>query len=53
MLTLPSAIVPILSPFAILFTNPTWQKAQLLLLGAVLATGQRTAAAGVYGHGAQ
>ncbi len=43
--TLPNAIVPILSPFAILFTNPTWQKAQLLLVGAVLATGQRTVAA--------
>ena len=45
MLTLPDAIVPILSPFAMLFTNPTWQKAQLLLVGAVLTTGQRTVAA--------
>ncbi len=45
MLTLPEAIVPILAPFATLFTNPTWQKAQLLLVGAVLATGQRTVAA--------
>ena len=45
MLTLPNAIVPILSPFTILFTNPTCQKAQLLLVGAVLATGQRTVAA--------
>ncbi len=43
--TLPNAIVPILSPFAILFTNPTWQKAQLLLVGTILATGQRTVAA--------
>ena len=42
MLTLPEAIVPILAPFATLFTNPTWQKAQLLLVGTVLATGQRT-----------
>ncbi len=31
MLTLPDAIVPILAPFATLFTNPTWQKAQLLI----------------------
>jgi len=45
MLTLPDVIVPILSPFAMLFTNPTWQKAQLLLVGASLATGQRTVAA--------
>ncbi len=45
MLTLPEAIVPMLAPFATLFTNPTWQKAQLLLVGAVLATGQRTVAA--------
>jgi len=45
MLTLPDVIVSILAPFATLFTNPTWQKAQLLLVGAVLATGQRTVAA--------
>ena len=42
MRTLPDAIVPLLSPFATLFTNPTWQKAQLLLVGAILAPGQRT-----------
>ena len=45
MLTLPDVIVPILSPFATLFTNPTWQKAQLLLVGAILTPGQRTVAA--------
>lgn len=45
MLTLPVAIVPILAPFATLFTNPTWRKAQLLLVGAILTTGQRTVAA--------
>ena len=45
MLTPPATIVPILTPFATLFTNPTWRKAQLLLVGAVLATGQRTVAA--------
>ncbi len=45
MLTLPIAIVPVLAPFAMLFTNPTWQKAQLLMVGAILATGQRTVAA--------
>ena len=45
MLTLPDAIVPVLAPFATVFTNPTWQKAQLLMVGAILATGQRTVAA--------
>ena len=55
MLTLPDVIVSILAPFATLFTNPTWQKAQLLLVGAVLATGQRTvpAALRVMGRGDQ
>ena len=28
MLTLPNAIVPVLHPFATLFRNPTWLKAQ-------------------------
>ena len=41
MLTLPNAIVPILAPFATLFTNPTGRKVQLLMVGAILATGQR------------
>ena len=52
MLTLPDAIVAILAPFATLFTNPTWRKAQLLLVGAILSTGQRTVAAalGVMGR---
>ena len=45
MLTLPAAIVPILIPCATLFTNPTWRKAQLLMVGAILTTGQRTVAA--------
>ena len=42
---LPDAIVAVLLPFSTLFTNPTWQKAQLLLVGAMPATGQRTVAA--------
>ena len=45
MLTLPNAIVPLLAPFAMLFTTPTWQKAQLLMVGAIQTTGQRTVAA--------
>ena len=31
MLTLPNAIVPVLHPFATLFRNPTWLKAQMLV----------------------
>ena len=45
MLTLPEAIVPLLVPFATLFTNPTWRKAQLLLVSAILTPGKRTVAA--------
>ena len=45
MLTLPDVIVSILIPFATLFTNPTWRKAQVLLFGAILTPGQRTVAA--------
>ena len=45
MFTLPAAIVAVLLPFATLFTNPTWQKAQLLLVGTILTPGQRTVAA--------
>ena len=44
MLTLPEAILPVLIPFATLFRGPTWRKAQVLLVGAVLAPGQRTVA---------
>lgn len=45
MLILPVAIVPILAPFATLFTNPTWQKAQLLLVSEVLTrSGQQSGA---------
>ena len=45
MLTLPAAIAAVLLPFATLFTSTTWQKAQLLLVGAVLTPGQRTVVA--------
>ena len=45
MLTLPDAIVAVLAPCATLFSNPTWRKAQVLLVGAILAPGQRTVAA--------
>ena len=45
MLSLPDAIVALLVPFSTLFTNPTWRKAQLLLVGVILTPGQRTVAA--------
>ena len=45
MLTLPDAIVAVLVPFATLFQYRTWLKAQVLLVGAILAPGQRTVAA--------
>ena len=45
MLTLPDAMVSLLLPCATLFTNPTWRKAQVLLVGAILTPGQRTVAA--------
>lgn len=45
MLTPSDAIVPLLTPLATLFTNPTWRKAKLLLVGVILSTGQRTVAA--------
>ena len=44
MLTLPDAILPVLIPFATLFRSPTWQKAQVLLVGAILSPGRRTVA---------
>ena len=44
MLILPDAILPVLNPFATLFQTRTWIKAQLLLVGAILAPGQRTVA---------
>jgi hypothetical protein len=45
MQTLPSEYTTILSSFARLFSKRIWQHAQLLLIGAILAPGQRTVAA--------
>ena len=42
MLTLPLEIIDLLSPFAKSFQASTWQKAQVLLVGAILAPGKRT-----------
>ena len=53
MLTLPDAILPVLHPFATLFRNPPWLKAQILLVGAILAPGQRDRGRGAARHGPQ
>lgn len=41
-MSLPSAIIAVLAPFAPLFTQPTWRKACVLLFGTLLAHGPRT-----------
>ena len=45
MLTLPDAIVPVLNPSPRCFAAQPGRKAQILLVGAILAPGQRTVAA--------
>jgi len=42
MLTPPAAIISVLQPFSTLFRQRTWSKAQILLVGAILATRGRT-----------
>ena len=42
MLLLPDALQKVLLPFPCLFTKPTWLKAQVLLVGAILAPRKRT-----------
>jgi hypothetical protein len=42
MRALPTAMIPVLAPFAPLFSERVWQHAQVLLMGAILAPGQRT-----------
>jgi hypothetical protein len=38
---LPTHILTVLSPFAKMFSVPTWKKAQLLCVGAILCQGAR------------
>jgi hypothetical protein len=45
MLHLPRSIIKVLHPFASVFRERTWEHAQLLLVGAILAPGQRTVTA--------
>jgi hypothetical protein len=42
MLPLPCPIIPILRPFRRVFRAKTWDRAQLLLIGAIVAPSQRT-----------
>ena len=42
MFTLPEPIMTLLNPFRPLFYEPTWIRAQVLFIGAILATGKRT-----------
>ena len=53
MLTLPEAILPVLIPFATLFRSPTWRKAQILLVGAVLAPWPAHRGIGAACHGTE
>jgi DDE superfamily endonuclease len=45
MLNLPAELTAFLAPFAPLFTPSVWYHAQILLVGAILAPGQRTVTA--------
>jgi hypothetical protein len=42
MLILSEAIIPILTPFSVLFDRRTWMKAQVLFVGGILSPGKRT-----------
>jgi len=42
---LPKALEKVLNPFACLFTKPSWRKAQVLCMGAILAPRKRTVTA--------
>lgn len=43
--TLPTDYLSVICAFAPCFSNPVWQHAQVLLLGAILSPGQRTVTA--------
>jgi hypothetical protein len=43
--TLPTAMIQLLSPFALLFSERVWHHAQVLLAGTILAPGKRTVTA--------
>jgi hypothetical protein len=43
--TLPTAIIQLLAPFTLLFSERVWRHAQVLLVGTILAPGKRTVGA--------
>ncbi len=43
--TLPTAMIQLLAPFALLFSERVWRHAQVLLAGTILAPGERTVSA--------
>jgi hypothetical protein len=43
--TLPTAIIQLLAPFALLFSKRVWRHAQVLVVGTILAPGKRTVGA--------
>src|SRR5688572_7176558 len=45
MLNLPSSIMALVEPFRPVFHESTWNKAQVLLVGSILAPGKRTVSA--------
>ena len=45
MRTLPAELLPVMGALAPLFSQPVWEHARLLLVGALLATGKRTVTA--------
>jgi hypothetical protein len=45
MLTLPAEVLPLIIEFAPLFSKPVGEHAKVLLVGAILATGNRTVTA--------
>ncbi len=50
MLHLPRPIIKVLHPFAAVFRDCTWEHAQVLLAGAILAPGQWTVTAAFMDH---
>jgi hypothetical protein len=40
--TLPTAMIQLLAPFVLLFSRSVWARAQVLVVGAILAPGKRT-----------
>lgn len=45
MLSLPNEMIAVLDPFAPVFRQRVWERAKVLIIGAILAPGQRTVAA--------